>query len=79
MLEENLADPDARHLMLVCSGEVHVALTLLQSAASKQEKNLQIMMGSTFSEDQSDTWHMATSSGCGWSMILKRSALLLSY
>ena len=56
MLEDNLADPDARHLMLVCSGEVNVALSLLQSAALKQNKNLQIMMGSTFSEDQSETW-----------------------
>lgn len=64
MLEENLADPDARHLMLVCSGEVNVPLSLLQSAALKQNKNLQIMMGSTFSEDQSETWqgHIGKSS-----------------
>ena len=64
MLEENLADPDARHLMLVSSGEVNVPLSLLQSAALKQNKNLQIMMGSTFSEDQSETWqwHIGKSS-----------------
>eukprot|EP00435_Cladocopium_sp_Y103_P034253 s610_g8.t2 len=54
MLEANLRDKHARHLMLVCSGEVNVALTLVQSEAEKQDRKLQIMMGSTFSEDQSD-------------------------
>ncbi|CAK9110700.1 unnamed protein product [Durusdinium trenchii] len=54
MLENNLRDRHARHLMLVCRGEVDVALTLVRRAAEKEHRNLQIMMGSTFTEDQSD-------------------------
>eukprot|EP00434_Breviolum_minutum_P031941 symbB.v1.2.028247.t1/scaffold2978.1/size66007/4 len=54
MLEENLRDKNGRHLMLVCSGEVNVPLTLVQTAAQKEGRSVQIMMGSTFAEDQSD-------------------------
>lgn len=55
MLEENLRDKNGRHLMLVCSGEVNVPLTLVQTAAQKEGRSVQIMMGSTFAEDQSET------------------------
>jgi len=55
MLEENLRDKNGRHLMLVCSGEVNVPLTLVQMAAQKEGRSVQIMMGSTFAEDQSET------------------------
>ena len=51
MLEENLQDKHARHLMLICSGPVEVALSLIRKAAG--ERSMQIMMGSTFQEDQS--------------------------
>ena len=54
MLEDNLKDKHARHLMLICSGPVEVALSLIRKAAG--ERSIQIMMGSTFQEDQSASW-----------------------
>ena len=63
LIEENLNDKQsARHLLLVCSGGTETAIGLVQSAASRTARRLQIMVGSTFPEDRSET--AAASSSC---------------
>ncbi|CAE7308312.1 rnf213a, partial [Symbiodinium sp. KB8] len=55
LVEENLSDKlCARHLLLVCSGGTETAIGLVQTAASRAGRQIQIMVGSTFPEDRSD-------------------------
>ncbi|CAE7349564.1 RNF213 [Symbiodinium sp. CCMP2592] len=57
VLEGNLDDKlAARHLLLVCSGGTETAVGLLQDVAQRQERKIQIMVGSAFDEDKSDRY-----------------------
>ncbi|CAE8620350.1 unnamed protein product [Polarella glacialis] len=55
LISENLREKQkARHLMLVCSGEMQIASDLVQAAAKGQGRKITTMIGSTFRDDQTD-------------------------
>ena len=55
LIQENLADPKARHLMLITSGDS--ALGILKQNLSQSDKEIVTIFGSRFEDDMSDDYH----------------------